>query len=66
MIFVDFNHLQEKNLTYFEHMKGALYNSSILIAGGVVGIIHAFIPFIFVTVQTDTVKYLEKELGVTK
>ena len=33
--------------TYFEHGKFAFINSAILVFAGVVGMIHAFLPFLF-------------------
>lgn len=67
-----YNHLKEVNMTYKEHLIYSLYNSVYLIYSGILGVFHSFIPYIFVTNQSDCVNYLyikmnnKKSIGLSK
>lgn len=58
MTLFDLDHLIKQEMTYKEHLQQSLKTSLILISGGILGIIHAFIPFIFISAQTDTITYV--------
>lgn len=48
-------HLNEINMTYFEHFFAAMGYSKRLMTGSFKTIIHAFFPDIFITATTDTI-----------
>ncbi len=58
MTLFDLNHLSKQNMTYMEHLQHSLKSSILLITGGILGIIHAICPVIFITAQTDTITYV--------
>ena len=58
MTLFDLNHLNIQNMTYIEHLQHSLKSSLLLISGGVLGIIHAICPVIFITAQSDTISYV--------
>lgn len=45
--FINFNHLKEVKSNYFNHLKLALYYSSLVLLSSILGYIHAFFPFLF-------------------
>ena len=56
------NHLNEHNLTYYEHLKRSLCFYKELEIGAAKALIHAFAPFLFETSTTDLVNKLKEEL----
>lgn len=58
MTLFDLDHLSEQNMTYCEHLQHSLTTSLLLISGGILGVIHAICPVIFITAQTDTITYV--------
>lgn len=63
MTLFQWNHLEEINMSYYDHLQFALKNSLYLFCGSVLGVIHAFCPAILVTVQSDTIKHVGKLLN---
>lgn len=57
---MNFNHLKECKLTYFQHAKRALYISISMLFAGLCCFIHVFFPFLFDDVAGKTVKRLSK------
>ena len=61
--YVDFNHLNKVGSGYFKHMFIALYLVALLFSAAVIGLIHAFIPFLFpftpYNLTKKVVKYTE-------
>ena len=55
-------HLNENNLTYYEHLKRSLSFYNELQVGAIKASVHAFIPFLFETSTTDLVNKLKEEL----
>ena len=55
-------HLKESNLTYFQHMRRALSISCNLMTASAACLIHAFLPFVFETSASSTIKDLLKTL----
>ncbi len=55
-------HLEKVGEGYFEHMGFALCFSVRMIAGGIGGIIHAFIPALCQTTASTTVRALHQEM----
>ena len=53
-----FKHLQEKNMTYFEHMIGAFYFSLLSLHASVVFFIHGLMPDIFTETGSSIIKNL--------
>jgi len=60
---IDFKHLQKVNKNYFSHGMRAIRVSLTMIAVGVIGIIHAVFPFIFLKTVSNTIKSLSEELN---
>ncbi|MEK9650483.1 MAG: DUF6356 family protein [Gammaproteobacteria bacterium] len=60
---VDFEHLQKINKSYLSHGIRALRVSLTMIAVGLLGIIHAFFPFIFLKTVSNTIKKLSEEFN---
>ena len=58
MTLFDLNHLSKQNMTYMEHLQHSLKSSMLLVSGGILGIIHAICPVIFINAQTDTITYV--------
>jgi hypothetical protein len=52
----DVKHLKNNNFSYFFHLTRALDISMRLICGGLVNIIHAFLPFVFTDVASCAVR----------
>ena len=57
----DIKHLKKNNFSYFCHLKRALDISMRLICGGLVNIIHAFLPFLFTDVASCAVRSTMKK-----
>ena len=60
---IDFKHLQKANKNYFSHGWRAIRVSLTMIVVGVIGIIHAVFPFIFLKTVSNTLKNLSEELN---
>ena len=52
------NHLQERNMTYFEHMFGAFYFSLLSLLASIVFFIHGLIPDIFTESGSSIIRIL--------
>lgn len=66
MTLFDLEHLKNQHMTYTEHLQHSLKSSLLLISGGILGIIHAICPVIFITAQSDTITYVGKMLKHSK
>ena len=55
-------HLQDVNMTYFEHMKFSASLSTLFAEGAIKALIHAFLPETFITSSTDISKQLREKL----
>jgi len=62
---INFNHLKEANLNYFQHGLRAFYISIILIFLAVVALIHALLPFVFYDTVSTWIKDINKEIQTT-
>ena len=51
-----YEHLKEKNISYWNHLKQAWYISYRMIIGGVAGFIHGVYPGVFNTTATDAAR----------
>jgi type IV secretory pathway VirB6-like protein len=51
-------HLQENNMSYFQHFKFAIFHGFVCILAGVCLIAHALIPSVFQTAGSDLVQSL--------
>ena len=49
------NHLDKSNVTYWMHLKWALYSGLRLIYSGIASIIHGFLPSLFDGVAPKTI-----------
>jgi hypothetical protein len=58
MKFITFDHLIEKQMSYWQHFYRAICISASMISGGVKNICHAIYPDIFSTNASDTIAYL--------
>ena len=52
-------HLKEHNLSYYRHLKFALFIGFSLVWSGLLCIIHGIIPCVFETRGSDTIKKLK-------
>ena len=59
----DFQHLKTANINYFSHAMRVIKLSFVLIALGMIGIIHGLIPFIFVETVSNKVKKIADEMS---
>lgn len=57
---MNFKHLKDCNMSYFQHMKRALTISISMWYGAICCFVHAFVPCIFVATATNMVKKLNK------
>lgn len=55
-------HLNERGLTYFQHMYQAIIIGFSLIVAGFKVIVHAVLPFFWPTAASDLVKNLYRDL----
>ena len=60
---IDFKHLQKVDKNYFSHGLRAIRVSMTMIAVGLIGIVHAVFPFIFLKTVSNTLKDLSEELN---
>jgi hypothetical protein len=51
-------HIQENNMTYYQHFKFATFHGVVCILAGLCLIIHAILPCIFQTAGSDLVQSL--------
>lgn len=62
---LQFDHLDDKNLGYFEHATGALMIAGNLFLSSIKTVVHAFMPDIFKTAASDCAEnILEKTKGI--
>tara|TARA_B100001996_G_scaffold13658_1_gene11384 strand:- start:3361 stop:3555 length:195 start_codon:yes stop_codon:yes gene_type:complete len=62
MIF-DLHHLKKANINYLSHGVRVIKVSIVLIALGVIGIIHGLFPFAFVETVSNGVKKIADEMS---
>lgn len=60
---IDFQHLKKINKSYFSHGIRAIRVSLTMIVVGVIGIIHAVFPFVFLKTVSNTIQNLSEELN---
>jgi len=61
---IDFQHLKKVKKSYFSHGFRAIRVSLTMILVGIIGIIHAVFPFIFLKTVSNTLKNLSEELNL--
>ena len=61
-MFFDIHHLKNSKIGFLSHSMRVLKLSVILIILGLVGIIHAFLPFIFTKTVSNGIKKLYAEV----
>ena len=59
---INFHHLQNNNMTYFQHFRRAVGISILMLIGGTLCLIHAFLPFLFVSSASDIIRKLYYKL----
>jgi len=57
-----FQHLQEVNQTYVQHMFFSLNFSSLFLMSSIKAFVHSFIPSLFTTSTTDCSEFLQEAL----
>ena len=57
-----FNHPRKVNMTYTKHMFTSLNMSHTFMKSSIKAFIHAFIPSLYETSSTDTIKELSKKI----
>ena len=58
------DHPSEVNLTYWEHLRWALWSGLRMIFSGLACVIHAFLPFLFKDVASNTIMNIHDEIGM--
>jgi uncharacterized protein DUF6356 len=56
------DHPESVGESYFEHMNVALSFAGPLLAAGMAALVHAFLPFLFLTTASRTVKQLHARM----
>lgn len=56
------NHLKEHNTNYFDHFKKAINIGTRMIVSGFCCCVHAFIPYVFTTTASTTIKKINEEI----
>ncbi len=51
-------HLQDTGMTYFQHMRHAIYIGTLLIIAGACCIAHSVAPFVFKTTASSIIAHL--------
>ena len=59
----DFHHLKRTNINYLSHGLRVFKVSFVLIALGLIGIIHGLFPFAFVETVSNGVKKIAEEMS---
>ena len=59
----DIHHLKKTNITYFSHGIRVIKISVILIALGIIGIIHGLFPFVFIDNVSNGIKKVADEIA---
>ena len=59
----DFHHLKKANISFLTHGVRVIKVSIVLIALGIIGIIHGLFPFIFVETVSKGVKKIADEMS---
>ncbi|MHC4792484.1 MAG: DUF6356 family protein [Planctomycetota bacterium] len=60
------DHPHERDLTYFEHLRWALWSGVRMIFSGLACVIHAFLPFLFKNMASNTVVDIYGEIKQRK
>lgn len=63
---LQFDHLQNVCMNYYEHMSFSLYLSKEFLNASIKAVVHAFIPSFYITSSTETIQRLEhsmKQIG---
>tara|TARA_B100001057_G_C22604521_1_gene854123 strand:- start:511 stop:738 length:228 start_codon:yes stop_codon:yes gene_type:complete len=66
MEFIEFEHLKNENITYFQHFVRASYLTLILTVGSLQSLVHALYPDYFVNSATELNKKLTEILDSQK
>ena len=61
-MFFKFAHLEEMNMSYFEHLLISLNYALILFISSIKAFIHSFIPDLFVTSTTECIVEINNKL----
>tara|TARA_B100000287_G_C19959056_1_gene513641 strand:- start:162 stop:356 length:195 start_codon:yes stop_codon:yes gene_type:complete len=59
----DFSHLKKTNVSYLSHGLRVFKVSIVLIALGIIGIIHGLFPFAFVKTVSNGIKKIADEIS---
>ena len=61
-MFLEFRHLRDSNMNYFEHMLTSLNYSAILFISCIKALIHSFIPDLFITSTSECILEINNKL----
>ena len=61
-MFLEFRHLRDSNMNYFEHMLVSLNYSAILFISCIKALIHSFIPDLFITSTSECILEINNKL----
>ena len=61
-MFLEFRHLRDSNMNYFEHMLISLNYSAILFISCIKALIHSFIPDLFITSTSECILEINNKL----
>jgi len=63
---VEFDHLKENGMSYFDHWKQSMFISIRMLLAGVLGTVHAFYPDIFTISASSIIYQLHREFEIRK
>lgn len=61
-MFLEFRHLRDSNMNYFEHMLTSLNYAFILFISCIKALIHSFIPDLFITSTSECILEINNKL----
>lgn len=61
-MFLEFRHLRDSNMNYFEHMLNSLNYAFILFISCIKALIHSFIPDLFITSTSECILEINNKL----
>jgi len=60
---IEIPHLRDNNISYFKHMRRALSWSARLAAANAALSVHAFLPFVFTKIASNSISEIHKEMN---
>ena len=58
---INFHHLDQVEETYFQHFKFAIWAAGVFLVLGIISLIHAVFPFVFIRTPDKIYRYFVKK-----